>query len=123
MTSLAEEVQIKNTRKFIEESPSEIVLNRWDKQPTPDGGFKRVKEPYPLTPQTGRIVHAARLSATTTYVDEDGKKIIIIGTLVMEPGADIQTGDTFEVDEEHWQVANVLRVPSWRVSAEVGKRV
>lgn len=123
--SLAEEIEIKNTKAFIAENPSIVNIIRRRKEPTREGGWKRVQDVV-LGPQTCRIVmrgnNAGRGDAFAR-TSADGRPLVVIASAVFSPDeADVQIGDKFEA-EDKWEVTGVSDVPRWRVSAEVSSSV
>lgn len=118
MTTIQESVQRKNTRAYIETNPSDLVLIRRKKNKTPDGGWQWSAGEQ-LAPQHCRLIRSGNKGDNMQRTTPDGRVLVVLGTLVFSPEeADVEVGDKF-LDEEHWEVTQVTKNPTWRVTAEV----
>lgn len=118
MSSVAERFHVKQTNEFIKENKSVVVLHRRRREATAAGGKIWVDDGDVL-PQEMRVVQTGNLSDTTSRTTADGRVVKINARGVFKPGADVEVGDLFDLDDEHWEVVTVTRVPRWRVLTEL----
>jgi hypothetical protein len=120
MTTLLQRVQEKNTQRFIDINPAEVVIDRRKRVKTPAGGFVWEHVDF-LMPQTIRILRSGNKGDAIKRTTPDGRVLIVSAKGMAMPGADIQDGDLFDDGDEHWEVVGVSTVPSWRVAFELAR--
>jgi len=113
-----QEIHDSNTRAFIDENPSEVVVHRRVRQKTSAGGFVWQVTAL-LPPQTMRKVSAGRVGAVVSRTTEDGRTVVPTYTMIGVANADIQRGDLAEIGEDNFEVVWVNRSPGWACRAEV----
>ena len=116
--SLVESLYEKNTRAFISFNASDLTVIRRIKVATPDGGY-RLEIVDPLPAQTGRIIYSNNRGDSQSRETPDGRTVILSATAMFMPGADIQEDDFLTDGDRLWEVGNVSRVPTWRVTARL----
>lgn len=82
----------RQTTRFINENPTELVLTRMTK--TDDGAGGYLSEPRDLEPQVVRVVQQ-RQPSNVERRNADGEVVRPTITLVCHPNTDVQRNDTF----------------------------
>lgn len=103
------------TEAFIDESPVEVPFTVREKVQTPAGGYKW-QEGLPLAPQTARLINSGTDASRTL---EDGRVVIIEGTLVMRYDAVVKVGYLWKRADVTWEVLLVTRIQNWSTHAEM----
>lgn len=121
MPTLEDSVRAKLYRRFIDENPSTIIIERGQRVKTAAGGYVWIKT-GDVAPQVGRLIYSGNKGDKVTRILPDGAILVITHTLVFMPGADVERLDKFTLDGRSYLIAAVARVPTWRVACEVGRR-
>lgn len=124
MGLIADRVHHKLTKEFIEDNPDDVVLMRRTKTTTAAGGFKWSAS-SPLAPQRGRLVMSSNRGDKIERTLPDGKVVLVQGTLIFLPGANVQVGDLLDIPEpdgvHSWIVVSVSTTPPWRTHVELSR--
>lgn len=119
--SLAADIHLQATERFIAVRPVDVVVKRTTRTATSDGGKKRTPIPD-LPPQTVRVVEKLPAQATEKRMSDDGQLVVPTHVAVAMPDTDFQRKDTFTAYGERWEVVYVSRLPEWRLSLELISR-
>jgi hypothetical protein len=107
------------TRNFIAENPSQVVLTRSTE--TPDGAGGTTKgSPTPLTAQKMRIVLQAA-NESREIRTSSGEMLKPTAVLIAEYNADVQRGDVLTINGVRHEVAWVRNL-GYEISADVVAR-
>lgn len=104
----------KQTRWFINQNPTSVVLNR--KTKVDDGAGGSTYTTKPLDPQTVRLIESNPVNVTTRNVS--GSMDLPQRFIVATADADVIEGDTFTDQGNKYRVGYVLRRP-YELTAEV----
>jgi len=105
------------TKAFIEFDPSDIVVQRKQKQDDGAGGTFVVDPDKKEVPQHVRIVAQVQ---PRTIVTQDGRDAQVSAVVVGLSDFDVEEGDTFtDAKKGTFGVVGVSRIPTWRVEAQV----
>jgi hypothetical protein len=115
MSALTAPGHIAMTRNFIDQNPVEVELVRSRKVATGTGGYTKGSELLAERKLRARLVAAIPRSTVT----DKGDTVVIVGSLICLPDANIEKGDQFLCDNKMYEVDHVNTSPPWRVEAEV----
>jgi hypothetical protein len=118
MNTQALPIHLKQTAKFVDENPQDIVFNRETKVADGMGGWRK-NATAALPPQTMRMVAQERVGSVTTRTTPDGRIVTPTFKLVGVPPIDVQALDTFSIGDDDYEVVYVSTSPAWRVTADV----
>ena len=107
------------TEAWVASDPISVVLSRLVKLPTTSGGYTTTLQS--LDAQSFRMDRSSQqsLSMVTT---PDGTQVPLRFRLVGDPNADVEAGDTFELDGAKYEITFVARETFRRSVAEVEYR-
>lgn len=111
---------VKQTRQFIAEDPFALALTRITREDDGAGGYVD-GPPTPVAAQTVRLVPANPNAASETRT-VGGETLKTMYSIVAMPDADIQEGDSFQVNGARHEVVIVLNIGGYEVRAEVVRR-
>ena len=115
---IASDLHLRQTRAFIDVSPSDVVLFRSEKVPDNSGGVRRTSEERVVLHDV-RVVGFRTLRPTTTA---DGREVVIEKAIVSMPETDVQIGDQFDWNDQRYEILVVNDQPDWHLIAEAGRR-
>lgn len=118
MSSIESEMNVVQTRAFIEHDPIYVVIYRTEA--TDDGAGGTIIEPLsPISAQRVRVSGQARQRVVET---PDGRQLQIDVSLIGLPGFDVRLGDLFLLGGYEYEVVNIQDQPAWRIVAESIRR-
>ena len=111
---------VKQTRQFINESPTTIALSRVERNDDGAGGTID-GNPIPVEPQTVRIIPANPSSASEVRT-VSGEVLKTQYSIVALPDADIREGDSLLINGARHEVAIGINIGGYELRAEVVRR-
>jgi hypothetical protein len=115
VSTLADEIELhrEQTRQFIEYHPTNVVLTRTPYVADGAGGWQE-GTPAALDAQRVRIVG---MKQGASIVTSDGTRVALEKSLVGMGDFDVEVGDTFQYEGRLFEIIDVQKDPSWRVTA------
>ena len=113
-------VLIEQTKKFIDENPSDIVLTRAERAADGAGGTT-AGTPTPLSAQRVRLV-PANPSAGAEVRTVSGEVVNMTYSLIGLPDANVKEGDTLDIGGLRHEVVQVMVLGGYEVRAELVRR-
>lgn len=115
MSILSVPAHLRLTQNFIAQNPITVNIKRRARVSTGTGGSTQGAE---TTPEPGLVARLVLLGPTERTAP-DGSTVLVTGTLVCMPDADVQHGDRFDVGTTTYIVLSSNVSPPWRRNCEV----
>lgn len=112
-------VERKQTKQFIDQNPTEVVLQRASWVPDGAGGQKPAQWTE-VKPQTMRLVPQTLPKETRTSA---GEMVNVEFIIVAEHNADIKEDDVFVMDNRRYEIVWVYNQNGYELKAEAARHV